>query len=219
MEQLPGDLREYEPIQPGGGTDWRGLLRRIWAPIAVVIGVALKFGFVFLKFFGIFVAVGGYALLWGWRFGVGVVVLILAHEMGHFIEAKRQGLNPALPVFIPFFGAYVAIRDARISPWQHAQVALAGPFAGGLGALAVLLVGESDGSRLLQALAYFGFMLNLINLIPVAFLDGGHIARSIGYLRRGGAPGRALVIGAVYGGLALALAIGMMAAHVPQTRL
>jgi Zn-dependent protease len=218
VEQLPGDLRQYDPIQPRG-TDWRGLFRKIWAPIAVLFGLALKFGFVFLKFFGIFVAVGGYALLWGWRFGVGIVVLILAHEMGHFIEAKRQGLDPALPIFIPFVGAYVAIRNARINPWQHALVALAGPFAGGLAATAVWLVGESDGSRLLQALAYFGFMLNLINLAPLWILDGAQVTRSIGYLRRGGAPGRALAIGIAYGGLAVALALGMLASHVAQSRL
>ena len=33
--------------------------------------------------------------------------LILLHELGHYIEAKREGLNPKLPVFIPFLGAYV----------------------------------------------------------------------------------------------------------------
>jgi Zn-dependent protease len=218
VEQIPGDLREYEPIQPGG-TDWRGLARKIWAPIAVLVGLALKFGFVFVKFASIFIAVGGYALLWGWRFGVGVVVLILAHEMGHYIEARRQGLNPALPVFIPFLGAYVSIRNARINPWQHALVALAGPFAGGLAAAAVWVVGESEGSRLLEALAYFGFMINLINLAPVWILDGAQIVRSYGYLRRGGAPGRALAVGIAYGGLAVALAAGMFAAHVAQDRL
>src|SRR5262249_32828867 len=135
VEPLPGQLRDYEPIQPGG-TNWRGLLRRIWAPIAVVAGLAVKFGIVFAKFASIFIAVGGYALLWGWRFAVGLVLLILVHEMGHFVEARRQGLHPALPVFIPFFGAYVAIRDARINPWQHALIAIAGPFAGGVGAAA-----------------------------------------------------------------------------------
>jgi Zn-dependent protease len=218
VEHLPGDLREYDPIQPGG-TDWRGLFRRIWAPIAATVGVLIKFSFIFFKFASIFVAVGAYALIWGWRFGIGVVVLLLAHEMGHYVEARRQGLHPALPIFIPFLGAYVAIRDAKINPWQHALIALAGPFSGGLGAAAVLLVGESDGSSLLQALAYFGFMLNLINLAPLWILDGAQIARSIGYLRRGGAPGRAAVIGTLYAGLAVALVLGMLAAHVPQHRL
>ena len=130
MEPLP-EPREYEPIHPRG-TDWRGLLRRIWAPIAAVVGVAIKFGVVFAKFASIFVAVGGYALLWGWQFGVGIVLLILVHELGHYIEARRLGFSPALPVFIPFLGAYVAIRDASLNPWQHAKIALAGPMLGGL---------------------------------------------------------------------------------------
>jgi Zn-dependent protease len=218
VEPLPGQLRDYEPIQPGG-TNWRGLLRRIWAPIALVVGVAVKFGIVFAKFASIFIAVGGYALLWGWRFAVGLVLLILVHEMGHFVEARRQGLHPALPVFIPFFGAYVSIRDARINPWQHALIAIAGPFAGGIGAAAVLAAAESSDSNLLRALAYFGFLLNLFNLIPIGFLDGGQIARSFRYLRLGGAPGRAFLVGAAYAILALALVLGMVASHVPQHRL
>ena len=102
----PDVVRDYEPIHPKG-TDWRGLLRKIWAPIAAVIGIAIKFGVAFAKFASIFVAVGGYALIWGWKFAVGLVFLLLVHEMGHYIEARRQGLHPALPVFIPFLGAYV----------------------------------------------------------------------------------------------------------------
>ena len=217
-EPLPGELRDYEPIQPGG-TDWRGLFRKIWAPIAATVGVLVKFSFVFLKFASIFIAVGGYALIWGWRFGIGFVLLILVHEMGHFVEAKRHGLHPGLPVFIPFFGAYVAIRDEHINPWQHALISLAGPFTGGLGAAAVWAVGESNGSRLLQALGYIGFLLNLINLAPLGFLDGGQIWRSIGYLRRGGAPSKAALITTFYVGLAIALALGMYGAHVAQHRL
>ena len=82
--------REYDPIQPRG-TDWRGIFQRIWAPIAVVIGFAIKFGFAVFKFFSIFIAVGGYALIWGWKFAIGFVLLILVHDLGHFFEARRQG--------------------------------------------------------------------------------------------------------------------------------
>src|SRR5919204_3202814 len=188
MEQLPG-ARDYEPIQPRG-TDWRGIARKIWAPIAVVLGLAVKFGAFFAKFGLVFVSVGGYALIWGWRFAIGFVLLILVHELGHFVEGRRQGFRPSLPTFIPFFGAYVSFRDERINPWQHALISLAGPFAGGVGAAAVWAYGEASGSRLLQALGYVGFLLNLFNLIPIGFLDGGAVARSIGYLRPGGPPGR-----------------------------
>ena len=90
----PDPFRGYEPIQPRSGL--RDLARKIWAPIAALLGAALKFGFVFIKFAALFVAVGGYALIWGWRFGVGVVVLILAHEMGHCIVARQMGLKPGV---------------------------------------------------------------------------------------------------------------------------
>ena len=56
MEQYPQEWRQYEPIQPRG-TDWRALLRRIWAPIAVVLGLVVKFGFAAFKFLSIFISV------------------------------------------------------------------------------------------------------------------------------------------------------------------
>ena len=107
-----------------------GVLGRIFAPLLVLGGVLLKVAGS-LKFLGVFLAVGGYALIWGWRFGVGFVLLILVHELGHYVEAKRQGLNPQLPVFIPFLGAYVALRNQPFDPWQNALVSAAGPAAGG----------------------------------------------------------------------------------------
>ena len=70
-------------------------------------------------------------MLWGWRFAVGFVALILVHELGHFVEARRQGFHASLPMFIPFFGAFVTIRGA-FSPWKNGLVAIAGPVAGGL---------------------------------------------------------------------------------------
>jgi Zn-dependent protease len=219
VEPDHGELREYEPIQPKGGFDWRNLLRRIWAPIAAFIGLGLKFGIVFSKFGLLFVSLGGYALIWGWKFALGFVALILVHELGHFVEGRRQGLRPSLPTFVPFLGAYVSFRDERINPWQHALISLAGPFLGGLGAAAVWGYGEATGSRLFQALGYTGFFLNLFNLIPIGFLDGGSIARNFRYLRLGGARDRAYVVGFLYGALAIALAVGMYGAHVAQHRL
>ena len=231
--------RQYDPIHPRG-TDWRGLLQRIWAPIAVVIGVVIKFGFAVFKFFSIFIALAGYALIWGWQFGVGFVLLILVHELGHFFEGKRQGLQVTWPTFIPFFGAYVLIKDARLNPWRNALVALAGPAAGGAGAAVCWALGEAYNSNLLRALAYAGFLLNLINLIPIGILDGGAVWRSIQLARRsvpapagqelalgstypiaipGGGPSRALQIGVLYGMLATLLVLGMVATHVPQHRL
>ncbi len=218
MEELPRPLRDYEPIHPRG-TDWRRLARLVLAPIAALVALALKFGVAVAKLASIFVALGGYALIWGWRFALGFVLLILVHELGHFLEARRLGLRPSLPVFIPFLGAYVAIKDARLTPWQHARVALAGPVAGALAAVGFLAAAEVSGSRLLSALAYSGFLLNLLNLVPIGFLDGGQIARSYRYLRLGGAPGRAYGLLAAAVAVAGLLALGMAATHVGQDRL
>ena len=112
------------------------------------------------------------------------MLLILLHELGHYLEATREGLHPQLPVFIPFLGAYV--QYTRGNPWQTARVAIAGPIFGGLAALACYVVGQSQGSDLLLALAYFGFFLNLFNLIPVGIFDGGAVWRSARWLRVGG---------------------------------
>ena len=209
--------RDYRPIHPEPA--WRSLARRIWAPIAVLIGLVVKFGFAFAKFASIFVAVGGYALIWGWRFAIGFVLLILVHELGHFVEARRRGFKAAWPVFLPFVGAYVTIRDARMNPWQSFWISISGPLWGGAAATVVWGIGEHDGSRLLQALGYVGFLLNLFNLLPIGFLDGGAIARAFKYLRRGGAPQRAAVVGTAYAAVALLLLAGMWAAHVSQHRL
>jgi Zn-dependent protease len=204
----------------------RSLLARLLAPLVVLVGVLVKFGVFVLKFFGIFLAVGGYTLIWGWKFAVGFVLLILVHELGHYIEAKREGLDPQLPVFIPFLGAYVALRNARFDPWLNARVSLAGPIAGGIGSAACLGLAVVIDSDLLRALAYAGFLLNLINLAPIGFLDGGHVLRSWRVLRAGGgalsrsrARRLANLVAALSLATAAALVLGMVAAHVPQDRL
>jgi Zn-dependent protease len=207
--------RDYEPIQPRG-TDWRGIARKIFAPLIFLVGLAAKLGFL-VKFAAIFIAFGGYTLIWGWKFALGVIVLIFLHELGHFIEAKREGLNPSWPVFIPFLGAYV--KHTRGNPWQTARVAIAGPILGGVAALGCYLIGRSNGSSLLIALAYFGFFLNLINLLPISILDGASVWRSTRWLWHGGGRGKALVSGGLYAATALLLAIGMYAAYLPQHRL
>jgi Zn-dependent protease len=211
----PYTERDYEPIQPRG-TDWRGLLRKLTAPLVFLFGLVVKLGSL-AKFAAVFVAFGGYALIWGWKFALGVVVLIFVHEMGHWLEAKREGLNPSWPVFIPFLGAYV--KHTRGHPWQTARVAIAGPILGGAAALVCYAIGRANGSDLMIALGYFGFVLNLINLLPFGILDGGSVWRSTRWLWYGGGRDKALVSGVLYAATALLLAVGAFAAYLPQHRL
>jgi Zn-dependent protease len=176
--------RGYEPIQPA--SPWRDMLRKFWAPIAFVGFVLWKFKAAFaaifkLKLFTVvgsaFVSVAAYALIWGWQFGLGFVLLLFVHELGHVAVAKYQGLPVSAPVFIPFMGALILMKEMPQNAWREAQVALGGPILGALGALACWGAGEALDSDLLVALAYVGFLLNLFNLIPVLPLDGG---RAIG---------------------------------------
>jgi Zn-dependent protease len=212
---MADDLRDYEPIHPGG-RDWRGAFRRAVGPLIAGAIALAKWSFLLLKFGSIFVSVGLYAVFFGWGFGVGIVFLLLLHELGHYIEARREGLSPKLPVFVPFLGAYV--RYTRGNPWQTARVAIAGPILGGIASLACYLIGRSQGSDLFLALGYFGFLINLINLIPVGFLDGGAVWRSAKLLRVSGGREKATITYALYFATAAALIVGMVVSHVPHSR-
>jgi Zn-dependent protease len=176
--------RDYEPIHPERRGP-REILSRIWAPIAAIGAFLLKFGAILfkLKFFTVagsmIVSVGAYALLGGWWFGLGLVLLIFVHEMGHVIELRRQGVPASAPLFIPFFGAVVGMKKMPDNAWQEAKVALAGPLLGTIGALVVWAAGSYYNSRFLVAMAFVGFLINLFNLLPVVPLDGGRAVAAL----------------------------------------
>ena len=119
------------------------------------------------------VSIGAYTLIWGWRFAVGFVVLLLVHEMGHVFQLRREGIKASAPMFIPFVGALVAMKELPKDAAAEARVGLAGPVLGSLGALVPLGIYALTGNELFQALAFVGFFLNLFNLLPVLPLDGG----------------------------------------------
>jgi Zn-dependent protease len=230
------EFRDYEPVheQPRRPGHARRVLEWLGGAAVFLGSLAVKFGFVFLKFFALFVSIAAYALLGGWQWGIGIVALILVHELGHVAEARRQGLHVSAPTFIPFIGAYVTIKHAGLTPWRSATIALAGPFVGGIGAAVCWGIGHAYDSQIFTTLAYTGFFLNLFNLLPVGFLDGGAVARAAGEAWRmpvihfeGGVPMRALApdrsravtILTLYAALALALVYGIYETHVPQHRL
>ena len=119
------------------------------------------------------VSVAAYALIWGWKFAIGFVVLLFIHEMGHVIELRREGVEASAPVFIPFLGALVWAKSLGGNALAEARVGLAGPILGTIGAAACLPIAAATGSDLWTALAFTGFFLNLFNLLPVTPLDGG----------------------------------------------
>ena len=94
------------------------------------------------------VSVGAYALLGGWWFGLGLVGLIFVHEMGHVLALRRQGVPASAPLFIPFMGAVIGMKRMPANAWREAEVALAGPLLGSLGAAAVWAIGGCDALAL-----------------------------------------------------------------------
>src|SRR5204862_5613862 len=178
---------------PPEPTAWQKL-KKLFAPIAVVGALFLKFfaklKFLILpvlKFFPLVLKTGGtmvlsiwvYAMAWGMWFAVGFVLLIFVHECGHLLAAKRLGLKVGAPVFIPFMGAIIALKEAPRNAWIESQVGIGGPMLGTLGAGVCELIHLVTGNPMFRALAYTGFFLNLFNLAPVGFLDGGRIVTAL----------------------------------------
>jgi Zn-dependent protease len=185
-ERQEPDTPQYAPIRPERRL--RDLARKFWVPLAAVGLALLKFKAALLAVFKLkifatsgtmLVSVAAYALLWGWKFALGFVLLLLVHELGHVLELRRQGVPATAPLFIPFLGAVVGMKQMPKDAWREAQVALAGPLLGSLGAAATWGLGEALDSELLVALAYVGFLLNLFNLLPVVPLDGGRAIAAI----------------------------------------
>lgn len=116
-----------------------------------------------------------YAIVYGWWYAVGFVGLLFTHEMGHFLAARQRGLNVGAPMFIPFVGAWIALKDQPLDAETEAYIGIAGPMLGSAAAFVCYLLARDSGSSLLLALAYAGFVLNLFNLIPITPLDGGRI--------------------------------------------
>jgi Zn-dependent protease len=125
------------------------------------------------------VSIAAYTWIWGLPFAIGFVLLILVHELGHVLELRRQGVKASAPLFIPFLGAVIGMRELPDDAWKEAKVALAGPILGSVGAALFWIAGEATGSDLLVALAFVGFFLNLFNLIPIVPLDGGRAAGAL----------------------------------------
>ena len=118
-------------------------------------------------------SVAAYALIWGWRFAAGFVALLFVHELGHYIQLRREGVRPTFMVFIPFLGAAVGTRSLGGSAIAEARVGLAGPILGSLACAALLPVAAATDDPFWYALVFTGFFLNLFNLIPLVPFDGG----------------------------------------------
>jgi Zn-dependent protease len=180
------------PIPPPGppASPERTGLKKAFVPLGVLGVLLMKFKALLLpalKFLPVLLKTGGtmflsvwvYAQSWGWWFALGFVLLIFVHECGHLLAARRIGLKVGAPVFIPFMGAFIALKEAPRNAWIEAQVGIGGPLLGTAGAAACDGIYLATGDPMFRALAFTGFLLNLFNLAPVGFLDGGRIVTAL----------------------------------------
>ncbi|MBI2263920.1 MAG: site-2 protease family protein [Armatimonadetes bacterium] len=190
-------LREQEKAKSkslsfAGKLGGAGLLLGLVWKFKVFLLVALtklKVLLVGAKFLGIgkFLLSGGsmiasvwlYATVWGFPYALGFVLLIFVHEMGHVLALRWRHVAGTVPVFIPFVGAFVALKEMPKNAQVEAEVSLAGPLLGTVGALFCQALFWVSGNPLYLSLAYVGFFLNLFNMLPVLPLDGGRVVGAI----------------------------------------
>jgi Zn-dependent protease len=185
QEYAPRPPQEFAPPAPRVEPP-KAPWRRVLGVLAAVGLLLVKFGAKLkgvlllvpkLKFLttsaSALVSVAAYALIWTWKFALGFVILLFIHEMGHVLQLRREGIKATAPMFIPFLGAFVGMKELPKDAAAEARVGLAGPVLGSLGGLIPLAIYLATGDDLFRALAYIGFFLNLLNLAPVLPLDGG----------------------------------------------
>jgi Zn-dependent protease len=141
-----------------------------------ILASLLKFGW--LGFSALF-SVAVYSLIFGWPFAIGLVVMLFIHEMGHAVVMKLKGIPIGGMIFIPLLGAAVIMRQLPRNARDEAEVGIAGPIAGALAAMVSLALAHIYPGTVWAPLAYFGFFINLFNLIPIVPFDGGRVLAAI----------------------------------------
>jgi len=164
-------LQQRELVSPITGQAGRD-------PSPTKAGVKLTSILSFLAFVAI------YSIGSGVKFGIGFAALILIHEMGHFVDIKRRGLPADMPVFLPGLGAYVRWQAMGVTRQTRAEVSLAGPLAGLLGAVLCAVMWKTGGGSVWAALARTSGWLNILNLTPVLIFDGGQAAHALNRAER-----------------------------------
>lgn len=185
LERLTGPKPAPGPRRGIGAAVIAGLAFLVFKGKAIFVAAfgALKLGPIFVTSYTMLISAWFYARSYGWSFAIGLVLLILVHELGHGAAARKVGVPVGAPVFIPFFGAAIALRGRPRSTVDEAIIAAGGPVVGGLAAAIVVaassLARDPHTAGLLGVVGYAGLVLNLFNLTPVWQLDGARMLRPV----------------------------------------
>lgn len=175
FQVLPPERQSPPPSRPNP----QGIFGWIIAG-AIAVG---KFGLLLLKSLktslSMLLMIWVYSWTFGWPFAAGFVFLIFVHEMGHVIAAKWLGLPVSAPLFIPFVGAAITMKQNPRDAWTEALMAYGGPLAGCIGSWICWYAAIQIQAPWLMAVASASFVINLFNMIPIPPLDGGRICAAV----------------------------------------
>jgi Zn-dependent protease len=152
--------------------------------LAILAAIVTKGGYLLVLLFKIpaaatlitgAISFGAYAWVYGPWVAVAFVAMLFVHEMGHVLEIRRQGMQATAPIFIPFLGAAIFQRSHPTTAVKQAEIGIAGPIAGTIGATAAFALYGATHNPVFLLAAAIGFGLNLLNLIPVWQLDGAWV--------------------------------------------
>ena len=210
LELLPSETIQYRSIQAhiakldqqiqaaeaDGSSRWKKAAG-FFGPIGLLLWKlkALLFGLTKLTtLLSMFVSFGLYWSIYGWRLAAGLIVSIYIHEMGHVLELRKFGIPAGAPMFIPGFGAFIQLRNVHLPPVQDSRIGLAGPIFGFAAAAVSLMLFYGTDTKIWAAIAYFGAVVNLFNLIPIWQLDGGRGFHSLMRWQRAAIMGTAVAL-------------------------
>ncbi len=121
-------------------------------------------------------------LLWDAKFAIGLLIVILVHELGHYIAMRVQGYRSVHLLALPLVGGVTMGRDPHPSANRQAWMSLMGPLPGigiGIVMMGVGAVTHSSPDSWLGLTAILFLVVNYLNLVPVLPLDGGQVLQAL----------------------------------------